>query len=288
MSITLPLIPQGANQKRGSHFECAWLPTRTASTSGWLTCPDTTWECSLRTKGYYSLDVEVLSDGSCLNAYHPRLMVWNISDFPYDDLYQAGVWALPISVVAGLGLMVYTLSFAGRNYTTHPDTITESGDARVTTGLPPRRAQPAKLISGFPHFSLICATVLGLVVFVMMVITADVPPKGIHVSLLVKQPEPGGPDSLTPPIVVRVESVAHTPFVPKVYVNSKSVEWDGLKQALQNELKLRPAWVVYVNADANCSWQTAVDVMNLARELHAKVVLLTPQTRELLQTKHRM
>lgn len=98
-----------------------------------------------------------------------------------------------------------------------------------------------------------------------------------------KQPRSGDPDSLTPPIIVRVEWAAHPPFVSRVYVNSKAVEWDRLKMALQDELKLRPTWVVYVDADANSSWQSAVDVMNIARELHAKVVLLTPETRKLVE-----
>ena len=233
--------------------------------------------------GYYSLGVEVLSDGACLNAYHPRLIVWNISDFPYDDLYERGAWFLPVTTAAGLGLIIYAASSVGRSSARKPDAITESDDARVTTGLPPRRAQTTRLISGLPHFPLICATVLGLVVFVMMVLTADVPPRGIYVSLLVKQPRSGDPDSLTPPIIVRVEWVAHPPFVSRVYVNSKAVEWDRLKMALQDELKLRPTWVVYVDADANSSWQSAVDVMNIARELHAKVVLLTPETRKLVE-----
>jgi biopolymer transport protein ExbD len=117
----------------------------------------------------------------------------------------------------------------------------------------------------------------------MMVITAPLVPKGIWVGLQVKQHRPNDPDSLAIPIVVRVESVSDPRLLPKVYVNSTAVGWDELRQALKEQLKIRREWGIYIDADSASSWQSAMSAVNVAGELNAKVVLLTPQTRKLVE-----
>ena len=239
---------------------------------GWLTVDK---------KGHYSLDVEVLSDATCLNASHPKLTVWNVSDFPYDDLYQIGIWAVPIPVAAALGLLGWVfLAPIGRKAQT-PLGVVDRESSSVTTALQPLALPLSKPLSALPHFGLFCGTILALLVFVMMILTAPIPPKGIYVSLKVSESGPPSP-SLMPPILVRVESNPDPHFAPKVYVNSSAVEWSGMKESLKNELKLRPEWVVYIDGDGNVPWQYVVNVADTARELHAKVVLLTPTTKKLL------
>ena len=46
-------------------------------------------------------------------------------------------------------------------------------------------------------------------------------------------------------------------------------------QRTKDELKVRPDWVVYVEADENVPWADAVSVIDIAKGLHAKAVLLT-------------
>ena len=234
-------------------------------------------------KGSYSYDVQVLSDGSCLNEYHPRLRVQNVSDFPYAYLYELGIWSLPLTTVAGLGLVVCQMSFAGYKQPTRTLSITESGHSEVTTGLPPRRLGPAKLISGLPHFPLVCATVLVVLVIVEMVGNAPYPSKGLYVSLHVRPVDTIAANSAMPPIVVLIQAVGKPPITPKVYVNSKPVEWNDLSKVLKEQMKVRPDWIVYIDGDTNLPFADIANVAGIAKELHARVALVTPETRKLLE-----
>ena len=81
------------------------------------------------------------------------------------------------------------------------------------------------------------------------------------------------------PPLVRLEQVGND-GPPKLYLNSKPVRWDELGEALTNELKLRPDWVVYVDADGMVSWSDVVGAMDIIRGRHAKIVLLARKERK--------
>lgn len=233
--------------------------------------------------GRYAFDIDILSDATCLNASHPRLRVWNACEFPYDDLYQRGLWTVPLIGTAGLGLLVYTALFAGYRPATKGYAITESADARLATGLSPLKFPSARLVSSLPSFGLFCATVLVFLVFAMMIMTAPLTPRGITLAVLKGDPSAIDPDLLKDPIVIRIRSAHDPKLPPKVYVNSASVEWPRLKDAVRNELKRRPKWIVYVDGDSDLAWQQVADAVDAARELQARVFLLTPQTRDLVE-----
>lgn len=226
---------------------------------------------------YYSLDIEVLADASCLNSAHPTLTVSNASDFPYGDLYQTGIWIVLISIVAGLGLLGYTL-IAGAKREPKAHDVVDLESSRVTTALEPIALLVPKRFSTPPHFALFCSTVLVLVVFAMMVLTAPTPSNGLYISLNVA---PNARYDLTPPVIVRIRQ--DPKLYPNLFVNSKRVEWSGLKDALRDELKIRPDWVIYVDGDPNLPFAHVAEVVGIGKELHAKVVLLTPATRQLVE-----
>ena len=233
-------------------------------------------------EGRYWLDLDVLSDASCLNAGHPRLVVESSGFGYYKDMYESAAWVCLVIVLVGMGFCGLFTVGAIRNGREETYAGLDPDPPRITAGSEPLRLASVKPISALPHFGLFCATVLVFVVFVMMILTDRIPPKGIYVSLTVRQPEPSDSRALVPPVLVRIQSNPD-PLAPKVYVNSTAVEWDGLKEALKDELKLRPNWVVYVDGDSNLAWQYVMDVADVARELHAKVVLLTPETRKLVE-----
>jgi biopolymer transport protein ExbD len=233
-------------------------------------------------KTHYWLDVEILSDASCLNTAHPRLTVWSASDFPFDHLYQVWLWTLPIGVAAGLGLIFRTFSpgYGSRKAQFHAITVSDGG--RVPTGMPVRKRRPARLLSRLPAFSFFTPTLLALLLFVELILNAPFPQRGIYVSIKVRRPNRDAPSSLVP-VVVKIEVSPLSKGLTNLYVNSTPVEWDVLKAALMAELKLRPEWVVYIDGDPNLTWQEIVKVADAATELHAKVVFLTPETRQLIE-----
>jgi len=233
-------------------------------------------------KGQYRLDVDILSDASCLDTAHPRLTVWRASDFPFDYLYQVWLWTVPIAVAAGLGLIFRTFSLGYRSRKAEFHAITVSDVGRVPTGMPVRKRRPARLLSRLPAFSFFTPTLLALLLFVQLILNSPFPQRGIYVSIKVPRPNRDAPGSVVP-IVVKIAGSRLPHGAPNLYVNSMPVEWDGLKPALMAELKLRPEWVVYIDGDPNLPWQEIVKVADAAMELHAKVVFLTPETRQLVE-----
>ena len=229
-------------------------------------------------KGLYSLDLNVLSDASCLNSAHPTLTVSIASDFPYDDLYRTGVWIVLIPVVAGIGLLGYLL-LARTKRTINTRSEVEGEEPRTTSVVEPRPLEETQRFAALPHFGLYCTTVLGLVVFVMMVLNTPYPSKGLYVSLNV---DPNARYDPTPPIIVTIRQDPATLY-PNLFVNSKPVRWSGLQDALKNELKVRPNWVIYIDGDPNLPFAHVAEVVNAAKELHAKAVLLTPESSGLLK-----
>src|SRR5579885_2883447 len=57
----------------------------------------------------YHLDIDILSDASCLNAGHPQLKVVSYDLPGYFDLYQTALWYSLIPILTGLGLFAYTM-----------------------------------------------------------------------------------------------------------------------------------------------------------------------------------
>lgn len=223
-------------------------------------------------KGYYRLDVDVLSDASCADAAHPRL-VMSTSPGTYEEVEPILRWLTFCLVLGGLGLLAtMALERADKRRSERRRiVIVEPSEQGHSTW--PVRFPPAKLITGLPHFGLVCGTVIGILVMIMMYFEMDRPiPKGLLVSLAGRE-QPTRDPVLHPPIIVRIETT--TPRGPsRVFVNSKPVEWKDLSSALTGELKTRSEWVVYVDGDPNLPWFDVVNAVDAIRGVHARAVLL--------------
>jgi biopolymer transport protein ExbD len=65
----------------------------------------------------------------------------------------------------------------------------------------------------------------------------------------------------------------------QLLLNSRVVSTEQLSGALQAEFERRSDRIVYIQADPNLSWNEAVAIIDLIRETHAKIVLLTATER---------
>jgi biopolymer transport protein ExbD len=118
--------------------------------------------------------------------------------------------------------------------------------------------------------------VFALLALLMMLLTAGFQyiPRGFWVHVLKSGQAPTKSDAWTEPLIVRVKDAG--PYqIPKLFVNSKEVAWEDLEKTLKQELGPRREWVVYVGGDDAVSFQYAANVIDAARGLHAKVVLIT-------------
>lgn len=72
------------------------------------------------------------------------------------------------------------------------------------------------------------------------------------------------------PVTVRI---VRARFQANYFVNSRAVDREDLATALQRELKLRPEWAVYVDADRDLPWEVVAQVMDTVQGLNAKIVV---------------
>jgi len=140
---------------------------------------------------------------------------------------------------------------------------------QVAQTLPLRRR-----FSGMPAFALIAVPVLAILLLFMLILGPRIS-TGLPVHLLrIGASEKDLAEHISSPIVVSV--VGESPSgMSAVYVNSKEAPWNELGNTLRNQLKVRPRWIVYVEGEDGAAWQDVVNVIDVARGLHAEVVLLT-------------
>jgi len=114
------------------------------------------------------------------------------------------------------------------------------------------------------------------VFFIGLILTLQFSPsQGIRVHLARAVPSL----LLVEPLVARI-GFSGRDLQPDLHLDSKVVSWENLYSALQESLKLRPDWVVYVEADPDVDWQRVSDVMDMIRNARAQVVLLTTPIRD--------
>jgi len=232
-------------------------------------------------KGTYELDLEVLSDTACLNPGHPRLLVYT-SKSDYEDYVTPTLWVSAFGIALGAGLLA--LGLVAFSAELHPRSTRISDSENI--GQCFRWAQKLPLRKQFsspPAFALLAAPFLLIPIIFFMIFLQPYPSKGLYVQVLKPGPLAPTNDLLSQPVVVQVVD-AGPKATPEVYVNSKATSWNRLGSDLKDELKLRPEWVVYVEADPNLPWADAATVIDVAKGLHARVVLLT--VKPALRTGH--
>jgi biopolymer transport protein ExbD len=140
-----------------------------------------------------------------------------------------------------------------------------------------QKFQLKKTFSGLPSFGLVAALTYFVVLVPLWVMESlRFSPVGLKVRVLKPAVLSMKIKSLTEPVVVRLKSGAPR----KLYLNSRLVSLSTLDVELKKELKLRPDWVVYFDADPDLPWEQAAEVIDLIRGAGAEVVLLTPGSRE--------
>lgn len=240
-------------------------------------------------KGLYELDIEVLSDVTCLNSRQPRITVWTSSN-PYEYLSDELVAFSAFVFLCGLGLLAFSMArHVGKQAAQGGLGISENAGYRY---YPSRRKLPLRArFSQPPAFGLVYAVVLANVLMPSFLIFIyvwgyDHPSVGINVHLLNPGPLSAPRDSWTTPLVVRVEN-SRVGSPVRLYVNSRAIAWEALSPALKAELKSRSNWVVYVEADRDVNWGDAVNAMDIIRGVGVKVVLLTTTpTEPTLDNRH--
>jgi len=221
--------------------------------------------------GTYELAVDIQSNSGCLDPGHPRLLVYtNKAD--YEDYANPILWAAGLSITFGASLVL--LGVTARSTESHLSSIRISNSESVGQNFQWAQRLPLRRqFSSPPAFALWAAPVLVILIIIFMVVLQPYPARGLYVKVL--KPGPSATtDPLSDPVVVQILD-AGLGVKPEFYINSKPTSWDRFGADLKNELKVRPNWVVYVQANPNLAWANIVNAVDVAKGLHANVVLLT-------------
>lgn len=223
--------------------------------------------------GTYELDLDIQSDSGCLDPGHPRLLVYT-NKANYDDYANPILWAAGLSITLGASLVL--LGAIARSTESHLSSIRISNSDSVGQNFQWAQRLPLRRqFSSLPAFALLAAPVLVILIIIFMVLLQPYPARGLYVKVL----KPGtlaATDPLSDPVVVQILD-ARLGVTPELYINSKPTSWNKFADDLKNELKLRPKWVVYVQADPILPWADIASAIDVAKGLHADVVLLTIQ-----------
>jgi hypothetical protein len=124
--------------------------------------------------------------------------------------------------------------------------------------------------SKLPAFALIGSPVLALLIPMFALMLRSPIPVGLPVHLR----KMGATDHDPAPIVISV--IGTDPGdLPTAYVNSKETSWDQLDDAIRSQLQVRSRRIVYVEGGRSVPWHLVEYPIDVARGLHAEVVLLT-------------
>ncbi len=234
-------------------------------------------------KGIYDLDLQVLSDSTCLNSGHPRLRI-STSKGDHEDETTPALWLSALAMAVGASMLVRFVRARYRRRLSAATDITDSESVsqhfQWAQKLP---LNPA--LTTLPSFGLICALVLSWLVMFHMVFYEfgrRFSSKGLAVFVMKSVPHPGHIDRWDVPLVLKVQ-VADPNLPPKLFLNSKPLSWDDLDSSLRAELSKEPVHLVYVEAGADVPWQDVLRAVDASCWLNAKVVLLTSAT----ESRHR-
>ena len=227
--------------------------------------------------GLYNLDVEIASDATCLQAFHPRLRV-----FTDESDYSRG-WIFAMALLASCGLVGISVGFLVVSL------ISEvQGQAQPACGesLPifdtlriERESTRRKLLlmgpeSALPTVGSFCA-LTSLILFL-----------GYAPFVLVNwQRSYGIPVRLLRPGLIQASSNGQTGLLVYVdrndnlYLDSKRLTPEELVRALQAEFARRADWSVYVDGDSDAKYASVVRAMDLVRKAQGKVIMVTPSLR---------
>jgi biopolymer transport protein ExbD len=234
--------------------------------------------------GRYNLDVEILSDSTCLQPFHPRLRVYaDNSDFAHGGWIRATAllvsWALVGISVAFLLVSsvapVQTQVTHGKRFAIFDKLRAERESARRKLAL----MGPASILPNIGYAYGLTYLIVFLA-FAPFILGKFMSSRGIPARLL----RPGviqvSTDRQTTGLLVYVDRRG------SLYLNSKPVTGEGLPRALEDEFARRADWSVYVEGDPDVQYQAVVQAMDLVRSAQGKVIMLTPNMRAEAQAGH--
>jgi biopolymer transport protein ExbD len=222
--------------------------------------------------GNYQLEWDAPAGASCLNARHPRLRV-RTSSIAYEENYESILYACLLIGGVGGSLMLAALIASLRGVLAGREALRIFPGMTLRNVIPLQWHRPLPLIRNLPNFGLIYGFILWILVFIFMIVRPSTP-KGLLVDF--RERNSVGVEKSPWTETMSVYAEARRGFL----VNGQPVKREELRAKLQEELLRRGVWVVYFEADIDCAFMDAAYAFDTIQGLGAKVIWITPKTRE--------
>ena len=226
--------------------------------------------------GFYNLDIEMVSDATCLQPYHPHLRV-----YADDDDYVRGGFVYEMALFGSFALIGIAVAFLLISSLVPLETKIRHGDSLaifhtlVLNHEPTRR----KLLLMGPASTLpTIGYVYALTCLILFLVNAPFyladwrQNYGLRARTLL-------PGIIQPNTDQETGLLVYVDQHGGMYLNSKPIAAEQLQHALEVELSRRPDWSVYVEGDLNVEYQAVIRAMDLVRSAHGEVIMLTPKMR---------
>jgi biopolymer transport protein ExbD len=253
-------------------------------------------------KATHSVDLDVLSDASCLDARNPRLVVRGGSDV-YDTVADfSNLFGLSVLLVlVGSVLLIQSVSRADSGERPHesltPFLPRRLSHSAITASLS-KASRPARTYATFRHRAFPRRDILSIipmtgyiyavgwfVIFFpwfLLMSTWRWTSVGLPVSVVRLDASTVRNDDSFEPLVLTVTSSG------QFLLNGKTMSPEELSTILTAALGTRPHWYVYVDADQSVAFSEVARAVGIIRGLGAQAVLVTPKTMENFPRKTKM
>lgn len=226
-------------------------------------------------RGRYELEWSVPPSAVCLNPRHPQLRVW-ADRGSYETAFGFVLFACWLFAAAGAGAflraaVIWLQKPLGGNRTPRifPDMV-------ATNVIPFFRHRPIPAMRVLPDFRDAWFCIIGIltVLFCLFLTSWGFRSQGLAVDFKGERTVLAGTSPWAETMAVYADP--ERGFL----VNGKVVARKELRSKLQEELSRRGVWIVYFEADDNCPYMDAVFAIDTIEGLGAKVIWITPKTRE--------
>ncbi|HEX4543700.1 MAG TPA: hypothetical protein VH114_11075 [Candidatus Acidoferrum sp.] len=222
--------------------------------------------------GKYELEWRVPAAATCLNARHPRLRVWTTAE-GYETVVILILLACMVVVFAGAAAILRAMVIWLVGILRRKDSLRIFPEMALRNVIPARPRRPMPLIIDLQNFVLVYVWILWILWMIFMVLQPRIP-IGLFVNFNGERTVGVEKSPWTETMAVYVD--AKQGF----FVNGKHVAREELRSKLQEELLRRGIWVVYFEADGDCLYMDAVYAIDTIQGLGAKLIWITPKTRE--------
>jgi hypothetical protein len=227
-------------------------------------------------RGDYTLEIVSLEESKLLNEFNPCVELYSITH-DAEDLYHVCSWLAIIFALTGIAVISQRPRSDRLQAELEERAFNSPPSGNYQSNTISRRVRTPRRLS-IPTLSM-WAPVTALVLLVVLIVFWIFNTEGRKVGIWVRTVPPTSFVTTTAahvrPVIVKVSLVNKMPVYS---MDDQAFPIEQLSMRLRSQLSRLPEWVVYIDGAPTLELRDVGIVIDVANNLHAKVVLLTSKT----------